>query len=127
MEARGGFDVDIKAEASFADGIGRFAVTKVFQGDLTGSSAGEMLAIRTGTAGSAGYVLLERFTGTLAGKTGGFVLQHYGILQRGAPEQKIAVVPDSGTSELAGITGEMTIDAAAGHSYVFSYTLQACE
>ena len=46
-------------------------------------------------------------------------------MTRGAGELNIIVVPDSGTSELAGLAGKMAIDIAAdgGHSYHFDYTL----
>ena len=124
-QASGRFDVEINAVASFGDGIGRLSVTKIFHGDLKGTGVGEMLAFRTATPGSAGYVLMEKVTGRLAGRTGSFVLQHHGLMDRGLPELRVSVVPDSGTSELAGIAGEMSIDAAANHSYVFSYTLAA--
>ena len=123
MQANGRFDIKTKAETSFGDGIGRFSLDKRFHGDLEGSSVGEMLAIRTQTPGSAGYVLMERVAGTLHGRSGSFVLQHYGVMDRSRPEMRVSVVPDSGTGELAGITGEMSIDVAADHSYVFSYSL----
>ncbi|MBB2202608.1 DUF3224 domain-containing protein [Gluconacetobacter tumulisoli] len=124
-KAIGRFDVEIKPEASFGDGIGRFVVTKQFHGDLEGAGTGEMLAIRTGTPGSAGYVLIERVTGTLQGRSGSFVLQHHGLMDRGRSEMTVTVVPDSGTGGLIGIAGDMTIDAAAGHSYAFAYSLPA--
>ena len=74
--------------------------------------------------GSAGYVALERVTGTLAGRTGSFVLQHTGLMCRGAPSLKITVVPDSATGELAGLDGYMEIAIEnAGHTYVLNYTL----
>jgi hypothetical protein len=122
-QANGTFDIETKPEASFGEGIGRFSITKTFHGDLTGSSIGEMLAIRTETPGSAGYVLMERITGKLEGRTGTFVLQHDGIMKRGKPELKVTVVPDSGTGELAGIQGEMSIDASAVHRYVLKYSM----
>ncbi len=44
-------------------------------------------------------------------------------MDRSKPELSVRVVPDSGTGHLAGIAGEMSIDAANGHAYVFSYSL----
>ncbi len=123
QQADGTFDIETKPEASFGGGIGRFSIAKTFHGDLTGSSIGEMLAIRTETPGSAGYVLMERVTGKLEGRTGTFVLQHDGIMKRGQPELKVTIVPDSGTGGLAGIHGGMSIDATAGHRYVLDYSL----
>lgn len=123
QQAKGRFDIEMKPEASFGDGIGQASLVKTFHGDLEGSSLGEMLAIRTQTPGSAGYVAMERVTAKLKGRTGSFVLQHSGLMDRSRPELKVTVVPDSGTGELAGIAGGMTIDAAANHAYVFDYTL----
>jgi hypothetical protein len=74
--------------------------------------------------GSAGYVAMERVTGTLHGKRGTFVLQHTGSMNRGAPSLVITVVPDSGTDALTGLTGRMAIQIEQGkHSYVFDYDL----
>lgn len=108
-----------------ADGVtlGRMALTKRFLGELEGSSQGEMLSARTATAGSAGYVAIERVRGTLAGRAGTFVLQHMGVLNRGAQDLTITVVPDSGTGELVGLSGKMGIVIEGGkHGYVFDYS-----
>ena len=83
-----------------------------------------MLAAGTAVKGSAGYVAIELVTGTLNGHTGTFVLQHTGTMTRGVPQLSITVVPDSGTGQLVGLTGKMTINIANGkHSYDFEYTL----
>jgi len=108
-----------------ADGVtlGRMALTKRFVGELEGTSQGEMLSARTATAGSAGYVAIERVRGTLAGRAGTFVLQHMGVLNRGAQDLTITVVPDSGTGELVGLSGKMGIVIEGGkHGYVFDYS-----
>jgi hypothetical protein len=97
---------------------------KQFHGDLEATSKGQMLAAGTAVQGSAGYVAMERVTGTLNGRSGTFVLQHSGTMNRGAPHLTLTVVPDSGTGELEGLAGSMTIDRAEGkHSYGFEYTL----
>ena len=83
-----------------------------------------MLAIRTAVPGSAGYVAMGRITGTLGGQHGSFVLQHSGTMQAGSLSAVIAVVPDSGTEGLEGLTGSMSIAQASGlHHYVFHYSL----
>ena len=84
-----------------------------------------MLAVRTAVAGSAGYVAIERVTGTLAGRTGTFALQHWGMMDKGTPDLKISVIPDSATGDLTGLAGTMTIDIQPGgkHFYDFTYTL----
>ncbi len=74
--------------------------------------------------GSAGYVAMERVSGALHGRVGTFVLQHHATMTRGVPELAIAVVPDSGTGELAGLSGRMTIEIeGVRHSYGFEYTI----
>jgi hypothetical protein len=100
------------------------SIDKKFSGDLDATSTGEMLAFMTAVKGSAGYVAMERVNGTLHGHTGSFALQHTGTMNRGVPEMSVTVVPDSGTGELVGIAGNMTIKIDAGkHSYEFEYTL----
>jgi hypothetical protein len=82
--ALGTFDVkltppgaDDKGEAS---PVGRMTIDKQFHGDLEGTSKGEMLTAMTAVQGSAGYVAIERVTGTLRGRKGTFALQHTGIM-----------------------------------------------
>jgi Protein of unknown function (DUF3224). len=128
MHASGSFDVSMTAQPADADagdpGIGRMALVKQFHGDLEASSRGQMLAMRTEVAGSAGYVALERVDGSLHGRTGTFALQHSGTMTRGEPELRITVVPDSGTGALQGLTGTLTITMAEGrHDYELAYTL----
>jgi hypothetical protein len=104
--------------------VSRMSMDKQFSGDLEGTSKGQMLAAMTDTSGSAGYVAIERVKGTLHGRSGTFALQHSGTMTRGAPQLIITVVPDSGTDQLAGLGGRMTINIVDGkHSYEFDYTL----
>lgn len=130
LHARGPFEVKLnpqKADNPQAESaaLARMSIAKQFHGDLEATSQGEMLAIRTEVANSAGYVAIERVTGALHGRRGSFVLQHSSTMNRGAPKQNIAVVPDSGSGELAGLAGTMTINIADGgqHSYEFEYSL----
>jgi hypothetical protein len=104
--------------------LGRLSIDKQFHGDLDAHSTGEMLSVMTAVQGSAGYVALERVRGTLHGRSGDFVLLHSGTMTRGEPQMTVTVVPDSGTGQLVGLAGKMTIVIAAGkHSYEFEYTL----
>jgi hypothetical protein len=128
LTASGTFDVKLTPQP--ADGytdaatLGRMSIDKQFHGDLDATSKGQMLTGMGGVKGSAGYVAIERVSGTLSGRRGTFVLQHSGTMTRGAPQLSVTVVPDSGTDELAGIAGRMTIDVANGqHAYTFEYTL----
>ena len=127
--ATGPFEVKIDPqppdEKSGGAAIGRMLLDKQFHGDLEATSKGTMLAAGTGAKGSSGgYVALEIVTGSLKGRTGTFVLQHSGTMTRGTPQLSVTVVPDSGTGQLEGITGTLTIKIDAGkHSYEFDYTL----
>lgn len=126
--ATGTFEVSMKpqsvAEEATGVSLGRMSLDKQFAGDLVAVGKGEMLTAVTKTKGSAGYVAIERVTGTLHGRKGSFVFQHSGTMNRGAQELSIAVVPDSGTEELTGIAGKFTINIADGkHLYEFEYSL----
>jgi hypothetical protein len=125
--ASGTFEVKVTPQAGDAtiDGdIGRMSLDKQFHGDLEATSKGLMLAAMTSVKGSGGYVAMERVTGTLKGRSGSFVLQHIGTMTRGVPQMTVSVVPDSGTGQLVGLAGTMTIKIADGkHSYEFDYTL----
>jgi hypothetical protein len=122
-KAAGSFDVKLTPQTAPGAAIDRMSFDKLFHGELDGTSQGEMLAVRT-PGGSAGYVAMERVTGTLHGRHGSFVLQHFGTMTRGAPTLTVSVVPDSGTEGLKDITGSMTIENAGGaHRYVLTYHL----
>jgi hypothetical protein len=128
LDARGPFDVTMTPQgppdAAPGATLARMSLDKRYHGDLEGTGRGEMLSAVTATAGSAGYVAIERFVGTLHGRPGSFVLQHDGLMDRGAPLLLIRVVPDSGTGELAGIMGtlDIRIDGTA-HFYQASFSL----
>jgi hypothetical protein len=128
--ASGTFEVKLTpqpAEDGADAGLGRMSIDKQFHGDLEGTSKGFMLSsAATIVKGSGGYVAMERVTGKLKDRTGSFVLQHSGTMTRGTPQLMITVVPDSGTDQLVGLVGTMTIKIDAGkHSYEFEYTLPA--
>ncbi|HVM91272.1 MAG TPA: DUF3224 domain-containing protein [Terriglobales bacterium] len=103
----------------------RMSLDKQFHGDLAATSKGEMIGVMGEVKGSGGYVAMERVTGTLDGRKGTFALQHSGTMTIGVPKMTVTVVPDSGTGELTGLTGSLTIRIEAGgkHFYEFEYTL----
>ena len=126
--AKGTFEVKITPQTpdgKFEDAtMGRMTIDKQFHGDLEATSKGQMLSAMTDVKGSAGYVAMERVTGTLHGRSGSFVLQHSATMTRNVPQLSITVVPDSGTGQLVGLTGKMDILITAGkHPYDFEYTL----
>ncbi len=126
--ASGPFEVKLTAQQDYQSEdapLGRMLLDKQFHGDLEAVSVGQMLGAMTATKGSGGYVAIERVTGKLHGHSGTFLLQHSSTMTRGAAQQSVTVIPDSGTDELAGLTGKMTINIADGkHSYDFEYALE---
>jgi len=129
MTARGTFDVTMTPQASNThDGIteSRLGLEKRYHGHLDAQGSGTMLGATTAVKGSAGYVALERVTGTLHGRHGSFILQHHGVMARGAQSLTVTIVPDSGTGELAGISGTCSITiAGSAHHYELHYTIDA--
>ena len=128
--AVGTFEVTMNPEPPYDSNegasIGRVSIKKQFSGDLQATSTVEMIGARSlQVKGSAGYVAIERVVGKLHGRNGSFVLQHSGTMTRGKGELLVSVVPDSGTGELKGIRGRMTIEISDGnHSYGFDYSIE---
>jgi len=128
--ATGTFDVKMAPlqayDTTAGSTLGRMSVDKQYHGDLEGTAKGEMLSAMTSVKDSAVYVAVERFTGTLSGRRGTFVLHHTGIMDRGAQKLTVTVVPDSGTDQLAGLSGTLNIIIKDGkHFYEFDYALAA--
>lgn len=128
QRAKGTFKVQMKpmGESSSVSGVatGRMSLDKEFEGDWIATGKGEMLTALTPEEGSAGYVAIERVTGTLHGKSGSLVLQHSGIMTKGAQRLAIHVVPGSGTDQLQGIQGEFKLTIEQGkHFYELEYWL----
>jgi hypothetical protein len=128
MKIKGTFEVKLNPIGFSQEGIdgiqlGRMSIDKTFHGELSGQSKGEMLSAMTSTKGSAGYVALEQFVGTLNGKKGSFVLQHFGTMAQGDNRLILEVVPDSGAGELEGLSGTMKVIMENGkHYYEFDYS-----
>ena len=127
FHATGSFDVKIIPQDDRSEDplLARMILDKEYHGDLEGTGKGQMLTAGTEIKGSGAYVAIEKVSGTLKGRSGTFVLQHSGTMTNNAPQLTITVVPDSGTGQLKGISGKMTIIISAGgkHSYDFEYTL----
>lgn len=130
QRATGTFEVKLLPLATAHDGeappLARMSIDKQFSGDLAGTSAGEMLSAGTAVTGSAGYVAIERVSGTLHGREGTFTLMHTGTMSRGAFQLSIVVIPDSGTGALSGMSGSLQIVIEnKQHSYILDYTISA--
>lgn len=129
MKATGSFEVkmtplDFSAQASDGAQLGRMSIDKIFHGDLSAQSKGEMLSAMSSVKGSAGYVAIEQANGTLHGKKGSFILQHFGTMAGTDNKLILEVVPNSGSRELENISGTMAIIIKEGkHFYEFDYQL----
>jgi len=126
--ASGTFDVKIAPQKDEGIGdptIGRMSVDKVYHGDLEGTGAAQMLTGMSADVKDSGtYVAIERVRGTLHGRKGSFAVWHSGTMNRGTQNLIITVIPDSGTEQLAGISGTMTIEIRDGkHYYGIDYSL----
>lgn len=124
----GSFDVTSTPEPPFdtANGVvlGRMLIDKQFRGPLEATGTVHMTYARTAVETSAGYVAVERITGTLEGRQGSFVVLHTGVTRGDEQDLTIAIVPDSGTGDLAGISGAMSIDVLdEGHRYTLTFAL----
>jgi hypothetical protein len=126
-QASGTFDVKVTPvdDKSADPSLGRYTLDKQYHGGLEGTGQGLMLSAGSPAKGAGGYVAMEKVTGTLQGRAGSFVLQHSGTMAGGVPQMTITIVPESGTGQLEGIAGTMTIKIAPDgkHSYELEYTL----
>jgi hypothetical protein len=125
--AVGEFDVKLIPRTPQSDDeptIGRLFLDKQYHGELSGPSKGDMLSNQTASTGAAVYVAVERFSGTLQGRSGSFVMAHVGTMTREGQKLNVIIVPGSGTDQLAGIDGTMMIRIAdKKHFYEIDYTL----
>lgn len=128
--AAGKFDITVTPAAppihEGRTAMARMLLDKQYSGELLAAGKGEMLTARTDTKGSAAYVAMERITGTLSGRKGSFVVHHAGVMSGGANQLTVSIVPDSGTEELAGISGHMSLEQIERqHYYELEYVLPA--
>lgn len=127
--ASGSFEVTMQPQpwpeaAAPGINVARLLLDKRYSGELQATAQGQMLSAAGGVPASAGYVAIEVVSGTLHGKSGSFALQHRGVMNRGARELLVTVVPDSGTGELQGLAGRLDIRISDGrHEYTFDYSL----
>lgn len=93
------------AELDGAPKLTRAVVNNVYDGDLTGEGQSQLVMFYRSEASAvcAGY---ERVTGSLAGRSGSFVLQNDCTFEDGVVKTTWSVVPGSGTGELEGLRGD---------------------
>lgn len=127
LRAAGTFSITMtphdETPAEAGDVVSRTALAKRYDGDLLGVAHGEMLSMTT-ALGSAAYVAIEHVTGSLHGRSGSFALRHSATMRRAMPQLAVDVVPDSGTGDLEGLSGTLSIERVDGaHHYAFDYAL----
>jgi hypothetical protein len=93
--------------------------TQRFAGDLEADGAVDWLMCYL-PDGSATFVGFQRIDGSLAGRTGTFVMQAAGSHDGTGSRATWTVVPGSGTGGLEGITGEGSFDAAGGRTVTYA-------
>jgi hypothetical protein len=96
-------------------------VTQSYTGAIEGTSSVEYLMAYT-VQGTANFVGLERISGTVAGKTGTFVLQHVGSFSEGKARSAWTIIAGSGTAELADLLGSGSYVAGHGEPAQVTFT-----
>jgi len=92
-------------EPSEGPALSRIHVEESFSGDIEGDGKVEFLQA-AGPDGAASFVGIERVTGTLAGRTGTFLLQDAGTVADNIVSGDWFVVPGSATGDLTGLRGD---------------------
>ena len=124
MQASGTFEVELRPQKHDTVETGRIIMQKRYIGGMQGAAEGQMLSYRTNVEGSAGYVALEHFTGTINGLQGSVRFTHCGLMNRGTQSLTVSIIPDSGTAGLRNISGVMHIQVEDGsHQYTLDYQL----
>lgn len=96
---------------------GAFIVRAVSGGDIEGRSEVLFAGAFSEQHGSGTYVAIDAFEGEILGRRGTVCFWHANTMRRGRPVEgssHLVIVPDSGTGELAGITGTGLISAEGG-------------
>lgn len=123
MAVAGSFDITLSPQNEDAAPAGRMLINKHYSGGMQGTGVGQMISKRT-AGGAAVYSAIEEFNGTIAGKQGGFTLFHTGFMSATKQTLDITIVEGSGSGELSGISGNLTIKQENGqHYYELDYQL----
>lgn len=117
---------------SGVDGGPRIAhahATMAYSGLLEGRSVLDYLLYYAGEGHDSGGTAargFERFEGQVAGRRGSFIVKHETAFDPKGIRSEFAVVPGSGTGDLAAITGTGTTSGVIGEptmAYTFDFTL----
>lgn len=106
--------------------VGVATMTKTYTGAIEGRSQTIFTSAFDRGGGKGTYVALESFEGTVDGRAGAFNFVHAASTSGDDRSGEVFfIVPDSGTGELAGISGSgsIAIDADRTHRIAFDYAL----
>ncbi|MFE7717807.1 DUF3224 domain-containing protein [Nocardia rhizosphaerihabitans] len=134
MKATGTFDItafdptDLQPQPPISTGlpVGVTLMTKVYAGEITGTSATLFTAAFDMSTGAGTYIAMESFEGALHDRSGAFNFVHSATTGgTDRTDEFFHIVPASGTGELTGITGTgaLYVDATGGHHIWFEYDL----
>jgi hypothetical protein len=122
MIASGTFEVKLEPQVDNSAPVGRMTICKDYSGDIVGKGMGQMISKRT-EEGTAAYVAIEEFEGSVNGKTGAFTMLHNGFMSSSKQSLDITIIEGSGLGELKGIQGSLSIvQEADTHKYTLQYT-----
>ncbi|SHF78570.1 Protein of unknown function [Jatrophihabitans endophyticus] len=122
--ATGSFTIDMTPAPTDLPGAARFDFTKQWSGELEGTGQGYMFSAGNPAAGRAGYVAQEVFEGRIDGRSGTLIFHQLGQMVSGSASQRYEIAPGSGTSELEGITGTLSVEVVDGqHRVTLSYAI----
>lgn len=97
------WDAEAYSEAGSNGELSRVRATKVFEGEISGTSTAQLLM--AGNAVGAGYVASEQFVGTVGEREGSMTVQHWGVAEGVDAASSGHIIPGSGTEGLSGIAG----------------------
>jgi hypothetical protein len=103
----------------YDDALTDVHLTQDFTGGLIGSGTARFLMAQL-PDGSAHFAGIERFTGTLAGRTGSFLLRNTGVLKNGTVTAEWLILPGFASGELTGLNGTGAVNPA-GYFLDFSF------
>ena len=123
MKANGSFDITLNPQTEDSHSVGRMLIDKTYTGDITGTGTGQMISKRS-PSGQAVYSAIEEFEGIINGNQGSLTFFHIGKMSATEQSLDIIIVSGSGTGELAGIEGQLSISQEQGkHHYELEFSL----
>lgn len=134
MQAQGTFTVsdwtnsDHTPPITTAASVGHATMIKTFTGGIEGRASTQFTGALNTETGAGSYVAMESFEGSIGGRTGTINFLHSASTHGSDRyDEKLAIVPDSGTGELAGLTGSgsIVVDPDGTHRLILELSAAA--